>query len=377
MRAWELQFGAGFLSVQKAMLGTGACLLSAASVLQCHGDLLFRNRPLQFRCGAVLRAWELHFGAGFLSVQKATLGTGACLLGAASVLQCHGVLLFRNRPLELRCGAVLRAWELQFGAGFLSVQKATLGPLGTGACLLGAVSVLQCHGVLLFQNRPLELRSGAVLRAWELHFGTGFLSVQKATLGTGACLLGAASVLQCHGVLLFRNRPLELRCGAVLRAWELQFGAGFLSVQKATLGTGACLLGAASVLQCHGVLLFRNRPLELRSGAVLRAWELHFGASFLSVQKATLGTGACLLGAASVLQCHGVLLFRNRPLELRSGAVLRAWELQFGAGFLSVQKATLGTGACLLGAASVLQCHGVLLFRNRPLELRCCFGIAR
>ena len=190
-------------------------------------------------------------------------------------------------------------------------------------------------------------------------------------------MLGAASVLQCHGVLLFRNRPLELRSGAVLRAWELHFGAGFLSVQKATLGTGACLLGAASVLQCHGVLLSRNRPLELRCGAVLGAWELHFGAGFLSVQKATLGSGACLLGAASVLQCHGVLLFRNRPLELRCGAVLKAWELHFGAGFLSVQKAMLGTGACLLGAASVLQCHGVLLLRNRSLELRCCFGIAR
>ena len=124
----------------------------------------------------------------------------------------------------------------------------------------------------------------------------------------------------------------------------------------------------------HWSLLARRR---FHPGAVLRAWELHFGASFLSVQKTTLGTGACLLGAASVFQCHGVLLFRNRPLELRSGAVLRAWELQFGASFLSVQKAMLGTGACLLGAASVLQCHGVLLFRNRPLELRCCFGIAR
>ena len=62
-------------------------------------------------------------GAGFLSAQKATLGSGAYLLGAASVLQCHGVLLFRNRPLGGRCGAVLRAWELHFGAGFLSVQK--------------------------------------------------------------------------------------------------------------------------------------------------------------------------------------------------------------------------------------------------------------
>ena len=120
---------------------------------------------------------------------------------------------------------------------------------------------------------------------------------QKATLGSGACLLGAASVLQCHGVLLFRNRPLGGCCGAVLGAWELHFGAGFLSVQKATLGSGPCLLGAASVLQCHGVLLFRNRPLGGHCGAVLRAWELHFGAGFLSVPKATLGTGACLLGA--------------------------------------------------------------------------------
>ena len=259
------------------------------------------------------------------------------MLGAASVVQCHGVLLFRNRPLELRCGAVLRAWELRFGAGFLLVQNATLG---SGACLLGAASVLQCHGVFL------ELRSGAVLRAWELRFGAGFLLVQKATLGSGACLLGAASVLQCHGVSLFRNRPLELRCGAVLRAWELRFGAGFLSVQKATLGSGACLLGAASVVQCHGVLLFRNRPQELRCGAVLRAWELHFGACMgaalwswflVGSEGTTLGSGACLLGAASVLQCHGALLFRNRPLEVCCGAALRAWELHFGAGFLSVR----------------------------------------
>ena len=191
----------------------------AVSESTARTSLLFRNRPLELRCGAVLRAWELQFGAGFLSVQKATLDTGACLLGAASVLQCHGVLLFRNRPLGGRCGAVLRAWELHFGAGFLSVQKATLG---TGACLLGAASVLQCHGGLLFRNRLLELRCGAVLGAWELHFGAGFLSVQKATLSSGACLLGAASVLQYHGVLLFRNRPLELRCGAVDRQTDRQ-----------------------------------------------------------------------------------------------------------------------------------------------------------
>ena len=40
----------------------------------------------------------------------------------------------------------------------------------------------------------------------------------------------ARSVLQGHGVLLFRNRPLGLRCGAALKAWELQFGAGFSGI---------------------------------------------------------------------------------------------------------------------------------------------------
>ena len=71
-----------------------------------------------------MTAWELHFGASFLSVQKATLGSGACLLGAASVLQCHGVLLFRNRPLdfrplELRCGAVLTGMGAALWSWFL------------------------------------------------------------------------------------------------------------------------------------------------------------------------------------------------------------------------------------------------------------------
>ena len=104
---------------------------------------------------------------------------------------------------------------------------------------------------------------GAALWSWFLVGSEG--NVSWFLVGSGACLLGATSVLQCHGVLLFRNRPLELRCGTVLRAWELHFGAGFLSVQKATLGSGACLLGAASVLQCHGVLLFRNRPQATES----------------------------------------------------------------------------------------------------------------
>ena len=83
-----------------------------------------------------------------MAVQQATLGSGACLLGAASVLQGHGM----NRPLELRCEAVLKAWELHFGAGALSGPGAELAPFFTriqkrrqasGQHVFGGRSVLQ------------------------------------------------------------------------------------------------------------------------------------------------------------------------------------------------------------------------------------------
>ena len=66
-----------------------------------------------------------------------------------------------------------------------------------------------------------------------------FYQNPEGTSSPGTAFFGGRSVLQGHGVLLFRNRPLGLCCGAALRAWELHFGAGFLLVQKATLGTSS------------------------------------------------------------------------------------------------------------------------------------------
>ena len=88
------------------------------SVLQCHGVLLFRNRPLEHRCGTVLRAWELHFGAGFLSVQKATLGSSllARRRFRPSVPWCFAVSASRARTSLWSCfeamGAALWSWFL-------------------------------------------------------------------------------------------------------------------------------------------------------------------------------------------------------------------------------------------------------------------------
>eukprot|EP00435_Cladocopium_sp_Y103_P027314 s2193_g6.t1 len=325
--------------------------------------------------------------------------TGTCLLGTASVPQCHGVLPFLLRPAGRSYSLFSKAWELHFGAGFFLVQKATLGSFG---CAL--------HGDLW----------SLLSKAWELHFGAGFFSVQKATLGTGTCLLGTASVPQCHGVLLFRMRPawrlLELvfeGLGAAFWSWLLLGSEGnvrhwnllaahrfrpsvpwrFAVSDAPCMETfGACFRRLGScILELVSSRFRRQRqalepacwvPLPSLGAMVCccfgcalqgnlwslfsKAWELHFGAGFFSVQKATLGTGTCLLGTASVPQCHSVLLFRMRPawklLELvfeGLGATFWSWFLLGSEG--NVRHWNL----CLLGTASVPQCHGVLLFRMR------------
>ena len=106
-------------------------------------------------------------------------------------------------------GAALWSWFLVGSEG----DVRHWGPLPAGAFrFLGP----WCFAV----SQPLARSS-----LWSCFQGVG-----AATLGTGTRCPQARSVLQGHGVLLFRNRPLELRCGAVLKAWELHFGAGFLSV---------------------------------------------------------------------------------------------------------------------------------------------------
>ena len=209
-----------FLVGLKATLGSGACLLGAASVLQCHGALLFRNRPLELRCGAVLRAWERHFGAGFLSVQK--LGTGACF--RLSVPWCFAVSESPARTSLWSCfegmGAALWSWFLVGSEG----DVRHWGPLPAGAFrFLGP----WCFAVSQPPARS-SLRScfqgvGAALWSW-------FLVGSEGDVRHWGPLPAGAFRPSGPWCLLFRNRLLGLRCGAALRAWEMRFGAGFCGV---------------------------------------------------------------------------------------------------------------------------------------------------
>ena len=87
---------------------------------------------------------------------------------------------------------------------------------------LGGILGLQGHGVSP-SGRAVWLCLCAVAAA-AANFLQVFCSVSRVsdvTLESFWMGFSDSFVLQGHGVLLFRNRPLGLRCGAVLRAWEL------------------------------------------------------------------------------------------------------------------------------------------------------------
>ena len=79
-------------------------------------------------------------------------------------------------------------------------------------------------------------------------------------------------------------------------------------------------------------MLFRNGE-----GDVFETWELHFAASFLSIQKATLGTTGSWASFTGMLFQSG------------EGNVFEARELHFAAGFLALPAAGRGTHPSFTG----------------------------
>ena len=208
---------------------------------------------------------------------------------------------------------------------FLSVQKATCGE--------GAV----CEPLRLEDRQLRELV---------------FLSVQKATLGTGGRGPQARSVLQGPAVSVWWRR----------RLWA--FAAGRQTAQRASF-----LVGSESNVRhwgpwpagpvrpsgpcCFGVAKAPFVKL-LAAGRQLR--EL----VFLSVQKATLGTGGRGPQARSVLQGPAVSVWRRR----------RLWA--FAAGRQTAQRASF-----LVGSESNVRHWGPWPAGPVRPSGPCCFGVAK
>ena len=151
-----------------------------------------------------------------------------------------------------------------------------------------------------------------------------FLSVQKATLGTGGRGPQARSVLQGPAVSVWWRRRLWAFAAGRQTAQRASFLVG-----SATLGTGGRGPQARSVLQGPAVSVWRRRRLWAFAAGRQTAQR----ASFLSVQKATLGTGGRGPQARSVLQGPAVSVWWRR----------RLWA--FAAGRQTAQRASFLVGS--------------------------------
>ena len=184
-------------------------------------------------------------------VSSTRQSSSSTVFGGGSVLQGHGVLLFRNRPLGLRCGAVLSGWEqLQQHHQQQQQEQQQQAQQLQSLCFYQNPEGTSSLGTACFWRsfRPSGPWCFAVSQPpartslWSWGDGSSssstttssssssssrpsscnrfvFTRIQKGRQASGQHVFGG-SVLQGHGVLLFRNRPLGLRCGAVLSGWE-------------------------------------------------------------------------------------------------------------------------------------------------------------
>ena len=169
-----------------------------------------------------------------------------------------------------------------------------------------------------------------------------FLSVQKATLGTGGRGPQARSVLQGPAVSVWRRR----------RLWAV--AAGRQTAQRASF-----LVGARRPGPSFRALLFRCGEGAVCEPSRLEDRQLR-ELVFLSVQKATLGTGGRGPQAWSVLQGPAVSVWRRR----------RLWA--FAAGRQTAQRASF-----LVGSESNVRHWGPWPAGPVRPSGPCCFGVVK
>ena len=108
--------------------------------LQHHLQQQQQQRQQQQQAQQAQQAQQLN-SLCFDQNPEGTSSLRANVFGGRSVLQGPGVLLFRRRPLELRCGAVFEGMGATLWSySFLSVQKAMLGSEASGQHVFGGRS---------------------------------------------------------------------------------------------------------------------------------------------------------------------------------------------------------------------------------------------
>ena len=219
------------------------------------------------------------------------------------------------------------------------------------------VSVLHCHGVLVWRRAVFSTGGSTTGKGWQnwqktiFNIGTGgsttgkgsqnwqkaiFNRISEGTLDTFLVRFRGVSVLHCHGVLVWRSIGKRLFLSIFNRVSE-----GTLESFRRNL----VRFRGVSVLHCHGVLVWRRAVFSTGGNTTGKGWQnwqktiFNIGKRlkdyflfywqktiFNRVSEGTLDSFLLRFRGVSVLHCHGVLVWRRDVFSTGGSTTGKGWQ---------------------------------------------------
>ena len=234
------------------------------------------------------------------------------LVSGFSVLHCHGVLVLRKAVFSTGFSTTGKGWEkailfdfvafpsitaivFWFGGGLFSAPESVQREkVGKRLFLIGfdsfwvrfrGLSVLHCHGVLVWRRAVFSTGVSTTGKSWEKAIFRSVLVWRKAVFSTGFNTTGKG----WESAIFYRVREF---CGAI--SWLVR------------------------PLHCHGVLVWRRAVFSTGFNTTGKGWE---SAIFYRVRE--------FFGAISwlvrPLHCHGVLVWRRAVFSTGFSTTGKGW----------------------------------------------------
>ena len=203
----------------------------------------------------------------FNRVSEGTLDSFLMRFRGVSVLHCHGVLVWRRAVFSTGGSTTGKGWQnwqkTIFNIGkrllFLIFNRVSEGTLNSFLVRFRGVSVLHCHGVLVWRRVVFSTGGSTTGKGWQNWQKAIFNRVSEGTLNIFLVRFRGVSVLHCHGVLVWRRAVFSTGGSTTGKGWQNWQKAIFNRVAEGTLETFwcdfvACPSFTAMVFWCGGGL---------------------------------------------------------------------------------------------------------------------------
>ena len=194
------------------------------SVLHCHGVLVWRRVVFSTGGSTTGKGWQNWQKAIFNRVSEGTLNIFLVRFRGVSVLHCYGVLVWRRAVFSSGFSTTGKGWQNWQKAIFNRVSEGTLNIF---LVRFRGVSVVHCHGVLVWRRAVFSTGGNTTGKGWQNWQKTIFNIGKRLFLigfqkGRYSFLLRfrGVSVLHCHGVLVWRRDVFSTGSSTTGKGWQ-------------------------------------------------------------------------------------------------------------------------------------------------------------